>query len=68
MSHTVDIAPGHKTRGLVVFLLIASDLGVRAGGCPHSLAPSSIKYGSVAQEKEPAYEILPDLDARSSDA
>jgi hypothetical protein len=34
----------------------------------HSLAYSSIKYGSVGEEKELGNEILPDLDARSSDA
>jgi hypothetical protein len=33
-----------------------------------SLAHSSIKYGSVGEEKELGNEILPDLDARPSDA
>jgi len=39
MSHTVDIAHGHKTRGIVAFLPISFGQGVRACGCPHSLAP-----------------------------
>jgi hypothetical protein len=32
------------------------------------LAHPPIKYGSVPEEKELGNEILPDLDARSSDA
>jgi hypothetical protein len=34
MSHTVDIAQGHKTRGIVAFLPISFGLGVRMYGCP----------------------------------
>jgi hypothetical protein len=66
MSHTVDIAHTHNTHGLVTFP-IAFGPGVRYVGA-HSLAHPPIKYGSVGEEKEPGYEILPDLDPRSSDA
>jgi hypothetical protein len=67
MSHTVDIAQGHKTRGIVAFLPISFGLEVRACGCPQP-RHTPIKYGSVGEEKEPGNETLPDLDARSSDA
>ena len=67
MSHTVDIAHSHKTRGIIAFLpIVAFGLGVRAGGCPQPRPP--VKYGSVGEEKELGNEILPDLAARSSDA
>ena len=66
MSHTVDIAHSHKARGIVAFLPISFGLGVSTW--VPSLAHSPIKYGSVGEEKEPGYEILPDLDACSSDA
>ena len=55
MSHTVGIAQGHNTRGIVAFLPSAFGLAARACGCPR-------------EEKEPGDEIPPDLDARSSDA
>jgi hypothetical protein len=66
MSYTVDIAQGHKTRGIVVFLLIAfgPDVSLRMP----SLAPLAIKYGSVAEAKELGNGVLPDLDARPSGA
>ncbi len=66
MSHTVDIAQGHNTRGIVAFLPISFGLGVSRW--VSSLAHSSIKYGSVGEEEELGNEILPDLDARPSDA
>ena len=66
MSHTVDIAHSHKARGIVAFLPIAFGLGMSMW--VPSLAHPSIKYGSVGEEKELGNEILPDLDARSSDA
>ena len=66
MSHTVGIAQGHNTRGIVAYLPIAFGLAVRACRCPQPRPP--IKYGSVGEEKEPGNEIVPDLDTRSSDA
>ena len=66
MSHTVDVAHSHNTRGIVVFLPITFGLGVSMW--VPSFARSPIKYGSVGEEKELGNEILPDLDARSSDA
>jgi hypothetical protein len=65
MSHTVGIAQGLNTRGIVAFLPIAFGSAVRACGCPQPRPP--IKYGSVG-EGELGYEFLPDLDARLSDA
>ena len=36
MSHTLDIAQGHKACGIVAFLPITFGLDVRACGCPAS--------------------------------
>ena len=66
MSHTVDISHSHNTRRIVAFLPVAFGLGVSMW--VPSLAHSTTKYGSVGEEKELGNEILPDLDARSSDA
>ena len=65
MSCTVDIAQGHKTRRVVAFLTFSFGLGVRT-----SVPTASPTHRSnvVAWEKELGNEILPDLDARSSDA
>ncbi len=65
MSQTVELAHGHKTPGIVAFLPISFGLGMSTW-VPQPRRP--IKYGSVGQEKELGNEILPDLDARSSDA
>ena len=66
MSHRADIAQGHKACGIVAFLPVAFGLGVSMW--VPSLAHSTTKYGSVGKEKELGNEILPDLDARPSDA
>ena len=66
MSHSLDVAQTHKTRGIGPFLPTA--VGVSVSMWVLSLAHSPIKYGSVGEEKELGNEILPDLDARSSDA
>jgi hypothetical protein len=66
MNHTAGVVQGHKTRGIVAFLPIAFGLGVSIW--VPSLARSPIEYGSVGEEKELGNEVLPDLDARSSDA
>ena len=67
MSHSLDVAQTHKTRGIGPFLPTA--VGVSVSMWVLSLAHSPIKYGSVGEEKEPrGNETLPDLDARPSDA
>lgn len=65
MSHTVDVAQGHKTHGIVAFLPIVFGLGVSMWA--PNLARSSIECDSVGEEKEIGNEVLPGLDARSSD-
>lgn len=65
MSHIVDVAQGHKTHGIVACLPIVFGLGVSMW-VPR-LARSSIEYDSVGEEKEIGNEVLPGLDARSSD-
>ena len=61
MNHTADVAQGHKTRGIIAFGLIVS---MWVPGLVHP----PVRYGSVAEEKELGNGILPDLDARPSDA
>ena len=64
MSHSLDVAQTHKTRGIGPFLPTAVGVSMWV----LSLAHPPIKYGSVGEEKEPGNETLPDLDARPSDA
>ena len=49
MSHTVDVAQGHKSRGVVAFIPIAFGLGVSMW-VPGLVHPP-VRYGSVAEEK-----------------
>ena len=66
MSHIVDIARGNKTCGMVAFL--PGDFGLGVSMWVPGLVHPPVRYGSVAEEKELGNGILPDLDARPSDA
>ena len=66
MSYTVDLIQRHKTPRVFVFLPIAFGL-IMSMWVPGLVHPP-VRYGSVAEEKELGNGILPDLDARPSDA
>ena len=84
MSHTVDVAQGHKSRGVVAFIPIVFGLGVSrwVPSLAYSRGKLSVmvsivaeaswrnfrRRGSLTEEKEPGNDDLLDPDPRPSEA